>query len=174
MNMLKTVYVLIGPKGSGKTYIGSLLEKEIGLKFLSVEKLGLANIPKSKLKGEKLIQEGFHQEEAAIDEILKTHNAVSFESTGAHPYLHNVLARLRGKFNVKLIRVYAPLEICYERVKSRDQNAHIHVSEELLKKINENASRATFDWDLELDNSDKLTALEIVHAFTSISNGNFS
>lgn len=172
--MLKTVYVLIGPKGSGKTYIGSLLEKEIGLKFLSVEKLGLANIPKSKLKGEKLIQEGFHQEEAAIDEILKTHNAVSFESTGVHPYLHNVLVRLRGKFNVKLIRIYAPLEICYERVKSRDQNAHIHVSDELLKKINDNAVRANFDWDLELDNSDKLTALEIVRAFTSISNGNFS
>ncbi len=172
--MLKTVYVLIGPKGSGKTYIGSLLEKEIGLKFLSVEKLGLANIPKSKLKGEKLIQEGFHQEEAAIDEILKIHNAVSFESTGAHPYLHSVLARLRGKFNVKLIRIYAPLEICYERVKSRDQNAHIYVSEVLLKKINENAVRATFDWDLELDNSDKLTALEIVRAFTSISNGSFS
>lgn len=53
--MLKTVYVLIGPKGSGKTYIGSLLEIEIGLKFLSVEKLGLGNIPKSKRKGEKLI-----------------------------------------------------------------------------------------------------------------------
>jgi len=53
-----------------------------------------------------------------------------------------------------LIRIYAPLKICYERVKSRDQNAHIPISDELLKKFNDNASRATFDWDLELDNSD--------------------
>ena len=102
MNKLKTVYVLIGPKGSGKTYIGSLLEKEIGLKFLSVEKLGLENIPKSKLIGNERIKESFRQEEAAIDEILQYHNAVSFESTGVHPWLQNILASLRTKYNVKL------------------------------------------------------------------------
>tara|TARA_B110000879_G_C11069656_1_gene470167 strand:- start:674 stop:829 length:156 start_codon:yes stop_codon:yes gene_type:complete len=44
--MLKTFYVLIGPKGSGKPYIGSILEQEVGLKFLSVEKLGLKNVQK--------------------------------------------------------------------------------------------------------------------------------
>ena len=66
---------------------------------MPVEKLGLENINKSKLTGEELIKEGFDQEKAAIDEILKIHNAVSFESTGVHPYLHNILSNLKAKFN---------------------------------------------------------------------------
>ena len=159
--MLKTVYVLIGPKGSGKTTIGSILEKEMGLKFLSVEKLGLENIRASKLTGDELIIESFHQEEAAIDNILQGDNAVSFESTGVHPYLLNMLARLRTKYNVKLIKIYAPLEACYERIKCRDQDLHIPISDSLLKKINERAAKVIFNWDLELDNSKKLTIAEI-------------
>lgn len=168
MNKLKTVYVLIGPKGSGKTYIGSLLEKEIGLKFLSVEKLGLENIPKSKLIGNERIKESFDQEEAAIDEILRHRNAVSFESTGVHPYLQNILANLRAKYNVKLVKVYTPLETCYERIKHRDPSTQIPVSDDLLKDINENAINVIFDWDIELDNSEKLTIKEIIIAFRSL------
>ena len=159
--MLKTVYVLIGPKGSGKTYIGSILEKEVGLKFLSVEKLGLENIRKSKLTGDKLIIDSFHQEEAAIDEILQSDNAVSFESTGVHPYLQNILASLRIKYNVKLIKIYTPLGRCYERIKCRDRSLHIPISDGLLKKINESSAKVIFKWDLELDNSEKLTVAEI-------------
>lgn len=166
--MLKTVYVLIGPKGSGKTHIGSILEKEIGLKFLSVEKLGLENIQKSKLIGEELIKEGFHQEEAAIDEILKSNNAVSFESTGAHPYLQNILSSLCTKYSVKLIKIFSPLEKCYERIKHRDHSLHIPVSEEFLRWINEGAANVNFKWDLEIDNSTELNPKEIILAFRSI------
>ena len=159
--MLKTVYLLIGPKGSGKTYIGSIWEKEVGLTFLSVEKLGLENIQKSKLTGDELIIDGFHQEEAAIDKILQSNNAVSFESTGVHPYLLNILANLRNKYNVKLIKIYTPLGECYERIKCRDQRLHIPISDSLLKKINQRAEKVIFNWDLELDNSEKLTVAEI-------------
>ncbi len=165
MDNSKTVYVLIGPKGSGKTYIGSLLESQFDIKFLSVEKLGLENIPKSKLTGDELIKEGFQHEEAAIDEILKNQNSVSFESTGAHPYLQNILSSLRTKYNVKLVRIYAPLEICYERIKQRNPSLQIPVSDELLKSINENAEKVTFVWDLELDNSEKLSVKEIAFLF---------
>ena len=159
--MLKTVYVLIVPKGSGKTYIGSILEQEVGLKFLSVEKLGLENIQESKLTGDELIIDGFHQEEDAIDKMLQRDNAVSFESTGVHPYLQNMLANLRIKFNVKLIKIYTPLTKCYERIKCRDQSLHIPISVELLKIINESAEKVVFNWDLELDNSEKLTINQI-------------
>ncbi len=166
--MLKTVYVFIGPKGTGKTYIGSILEKEIGLKFLPVEKLGLENIQKSKLTGEELIKEGFHQEESAIDEILKSNNAVSFESTGVHPYLQNILSSLRTKYNVRLIKIYTPLEKCYERIKHRDQSLQLPVSDDLLKRINEGAANVIFKWDLEIDNSAELDIKDIIFAFRSI------
>ena len=33
---MKTIYLLIGPKGSGKTYIGSLFN-EMGVEFVRVE-----------------------------------------------------------------------------------------------------------------------------------------
>ena len=168
LNMLKTVYVLIGPKGTGKTYIGSILEKEIGIKFLPVEKLGLENIKKSRLTGDELIKEGFHQEEAAIDEIFQNNNAVSFESTGVHPYLQNILSNLRAKYNVKLIKIYTPLEKCYERIKYRDQSLQIPVSDELLKRINEGAVNVAFNWDLEIDNSAELNIKEIILAFRKI------
>ena len=135
---------------------------------MPVEKLGLENINKSKLTGEELIKEGFDQEKAAIDEILKIHNAVSFESTGVHPYLHNILSNLKAKYNVKLIKIYTPLEKCYERIKSRDQSQQLPVSECLLKQINEAAVNASFNWDLEIDNSTKLIANELIFSFKSI------
>ena len=36
---VKTVYILVGPKGSGKTFIGNALEDRLGILFIRVEKL---------------------------------------------------------------------------------------------------------------------------------------
>ncbi|EOZ98800.1 hypothetical protein A33Q_1454 [Indibacter alkaliphilus LW1] len=33
----KIIYLLIGQKGSGKSFIGTLMEKEFGIKFIRVE-----------------------------------------------------------------------------------------------------------------------------------------
>lgn len=76
----KTVFILIGPKGSGKSHVGTILEKYFCIPFLNVDQLGLENIPKSKLLGEDLIKEGFHFEEAKIAEILQTKDSVAFEA----------------------------------------------------------------------------------------------
>ena len=62
----KTVFILIGPKGSGKSHVGTVIEKYFGIHFLNVDQLGLENIPKSKLLGEDLIKEGFHFEEGLV------------------------------------------------------------------------------------------------------------
>ncbi len=53
----KTVFVLIGPKESGKSHVGTVLEKYFGIPFLNVDQLGLEDIPKSKLLGEDQIKE---------------------------------------------------------------------------------------------------------------------
>ena len=103
-----------------------------------------------------------------MDEILKSHDAVSFESTGVHPYLHNILSSLRTKYNVKLIRIYTPLEKCYERIKNRDQSQQLPVSENLLKEINEATVKASFNWDLEIDNSIDLSSRVLILAFRSV------
>ena len=36
---MNKVYVLVGPKGSGKSYVGRLLEREFGIEFLSIEEI---------------------------------------------------------------------------------------------------------------------------------------
>lgn len=33
----KTIYLLLGLKGSGKSYIGALIEEEYGVRFIRVE-----------------------------------------------------------------------------------------------------------------------------------------
>lgn len=161
----KTVFILVGPKGSGKTHIGQLLQKECGLYFLNVEKLGIQNIPKSKLSGDELIQEGFHFEEAEIDRILLTEDHISFENTGAHPYFYVVLNRLHAKYEIHLIKIFSPLNKCMLRIKSRDASAHIPVSDELIQSINLRAEKVELDWRLILDNSNQLKDTEIIEKF---------
>lgn len=115
----KTVFILVGPKGCGKSHVATIVEKYFSIPFLNVDKLGLENIPKSKLLGEDLIIEGFRWEEAKIAEILQTEDSVIFEATGSHDYFFTVLARLRSNYMVKLIRVSAPLDKCRERITNR-------------------------------------------------------
>jgi shikimate kinase len=37
--MDKLLYMLIGPKGAGKTYIGALVERHTSIRFISVERI---------------------------------------------------------------------------------------------------------------------------------------
>ena len=164
----KSVVIFVGPKGSGKTHIGSLLEKELGLKFLSVEKLGIANTKKSKLTGYERVKESFREEEAEIDRILAQRDAMSLEATGASEYFLVVLGRLRSKYNVRLIRIVSPLETCYGRIKQRDAAAHLPVSEAMIKEINVKAARVDLEWDLTIDNSNQLSAAQIMAAFQKV------
>lgn len=165
MRQNKTVFILVGPKGCGKSHIGMIVEKNFSIPFLNVDMLGLENIPKSKLLGENLIIEGFHWEEAKITEILQTENSIIFEATGSHDYFFIVLARLRSNYRVKLIRVSAPLDKCRERMAHRDQTKNIPVSSELIQFINERALKVCLPWDLELDNSVDIPERVIVKAF---------
>lgn len=162
---MKTIFILVGPKGSGKSHVGSVIEKYFGIPFLNVDKLGLENIPKSNLLGEDLIREGFHFEESKIAEILQTEDSVAFETTGSHSYFFVILDRLRCSYAVKLIRVSASLDECRARIANRDQTKNIPVSDELIQSINERSLRVQLPWDLELNNSIDISDLGIVEAF---------
>jgi shikimate kinase len=35
----KIVYLLIGPKGSGKSFIGTLMDERLGIRFIRVENI---------------------------------------------------------------------------------------------------------------------------------------
>ncbi len=65
--MRKILYILIGPKGSGKTYIGSQVNKNTDIKFLRVEPIWLKLAP-----GEN----GWERVEKEIDKEFQQHSKV--------------------------------------------------------------------------------------------------
>lgn len=50
-NARPMIFVLVGPKGSGKSHIGDLISRKLGIPFLRVEPIFLENIRTSKLQG---------------------------------------------------------------------------------------------------------------------------
>ncbi len=164
----KTVYILVGPKGCGKSYIGNLLEKRLGLTFLRVEPLAIAYIEKHGLPDGGLKRDGFDLEEAEIHKILASKKSVVFEATGSSKYFSSVLENLRQLYEVKLIRIHCPLELCYLRVKNRDQKDHHVVADDMIRVINNKADKVMLDWNLEIDNSGPASEESVISQFSNI------
>lgn len=159
----RSVLVLVGPKGSGKTYVGSLVERELGVRFLRVEPIFLQNVRSSHLTGTALDEEGYLKVLAEIDAAPSHEPRIIIESTGASDAFPAFLHALRSRYEVMLISICAPLERCLERVRSRDQALHIPVSDDRVAEINERAALVRLPWDLEIDNSGPASSDVILH-----------
>jgi len=77
------------------------------------------------------------------------------ESLGAGDGFRAFYTALAKKYPIRLIRIKADLETCLARVRKRDNTQHIPVSDEKVMEYNRIASQVTYDWDLEIDNSDQ-------------------
>lgn len=148
----RSVLVLVGPKGSGKTYVGTLINKELGVPFLRVEPIFLESIRSSQLTGTALDEESYSKVLAEVDCVLNRESRVIIESTGASEAFPAFLNALRSSYQVTLVSIRAPLERCLERVQSRDQPLHIPVSDDSVAEINARAAMVHLPWDLEIDN----------------------
>jgi shikimate kinase len=147
--------LLVGLKGSGKTFTGSVLEKYIDVKFLRIEPIFLELLRQEpELAGIPLEQRGFQIVLAKLDELAQFHFTLCIESTGTAHTFPDLLAALRQGFRVFIVHVKAPFDICIERVTARDASAHIPVSDHRLKEINKCALLVNLPWDLEIDNSE--------------------
>lgn len=155
----KILYILIGPKGSGKTHIGTLVNQRTDIFFLRVEPIWLSLAP-----GE----DGWKKVEAAIDAAFQSHDKVMIESLGIGEGFHAYMDSLAKKYSIKLIRVRASLETSVARVKSRDNAEHIAVSDEWVEQLNKLASAVTMNWSLEIDNERFAADDDIIAAIQSI------
>jgi shikimate kinase len=149
----KTLYMLIGPKGSGKTHIGKLVDRQMDIVFLQVELIWLGLQP-----GE----DGWKRVEAAIDALFQTRDRVMIESLGAGDGFRGFHDSLTRKYSIKMIRVYADLETCLERVRSRSKLNHIDVSDDKVIEYNRVAATVKYDWALEIDNNQPAPDAEIL------------
>jgi len=165
---MKTVYILVGPKGSGKTYIGRLIEKNLGTKFLSVEPLFLKIIKNRDPKDRKYTAEGFQLIEENVDKILEKNNEVIIEQTGASEYFDKIVKIFKEKnYLIKLIKVIYPLEKCKERTKKRNTENQISVSEEIIDEMNKKSESLKLHYDLEINNENSSDE-EIITLFRKI------
>lgn len=159
MSTHKILFMLVGPKGSGKTHIGTLVNQHTDIVFLRVEPIWLSLKP-----GE----DGWKKVEATIDKMFQTHNKLMIESLGIGEGFGKFYTSLAAKYVVKMIRVYADLETCFTRVKTRNNAEHIAVSDDKVMEFNEIAATVTYDWNLEINNNDFASDPDIINAIQSI------
>ena len=151
--------MLIGPKGSGKTHIGTLIDLHTDIAFLRVEPIWLSLRPD---------ENGWEKVETTIDVMFRNCNKVMIESLGAGEEFRNFYASLAEKYSVKMIRVYANLDTCFARVKRRNNAEHIAVSDEKVVEFNKIAATVKYKWSLEINNETPASESDIIHAIQSI------
>ncbi len=132
IKMKKTLYMLIGPKGSGKTYIGALVEKNTDIIFLRVEDIWL------KVNHN---ENGWKKVEQEIDSKFKNCKKLMIESLGSGDGFHQFNESLKKKYHIKIIRVFTDLDTCIARVINRSNENHIPVSDEQVVEYNKVAFR---------------------------------
>jgi shikimate kinase len=157
--------VLIGPKGSGKSHIGRALEKRLGILFFNVEPFWISYYSECRASArEPVISEGIAKTHPHIAEALRTHEHVCVETTGASAEILNDLLSLEPPAKTLIARVSAPLQLCLERIASRDQKNQIPMDVAAIRKIHGLSESVPLQPDLTLDNA-QLTEDEIISLF---------
>jgi len=146
----KQIIILIGLKGSGKTYVGSLLQEKLDIKFFRVENVWLS-LKSDRLTNEYIL-EGFGLVEQEIDKLLLNTDRIIIESTGTTHYFSTFINRLKTKYDLILVNIQTSQELCLQRVKSRDSSIHVPISDDIVKQINQDALKVNLKYDIIIDN----------------------
>lgn len=149
-----TIFLLIGPKGSGKSHIGSLFESRFGIKFVRVENWAMEIKKDRTVDNDDYIREVFDVIEEGIREEISTHKSLVFESTGLSIYFDNLFKNLQADFHIITIKVRADSDLCLQRIKRRDQSIHVNVSDEHVTAINRMITDKAIPTDFIIDNND--------------------
>ena len=152
---MKTVYILIGAKGSGKSYIGKLIEKKTGIKFLLTEGIFIDIQNSRDISDKSFLKDGYYIVEKEIDEYLKQNEKIVIESTGAFIFFEDFLKRFQSKYNLKLIFIYTPLRLCLQRISGRDILNHIKMSDSLIKNVYKISNSLNYKYVLRINNSNQ-------------------
>lgn len=141
--------LLVGPKGSGKSFIGELLERELGLPYVRPE----AVVLRLRAAGRTpTVAESLAAIVAAAEELARGASALTLDTTGAFDELGAYLEALARVGRLRLIQVLASPEVCLARIRARDQSAHIPVEEEQIARINARSLALQLPYELSLDN----------------------
>lgn len=150
---MKRIYLLIGPKGSGKTFVGQLLEQQFAIPFLPVETIALQVKGNRSFDNSDYIEAVFQAIEEAVRQQMNTTDELIFESTGLTGAFEVMLKRLRTDFEVVLIKVEADPETCLSRIRARNQSLHVPVPEEHIRRMNLEVVKKRRHFDAVINNN---------------------
>ncbi|MBW4458046.1 MAG: hypothetical protein KME55_38540 [Nostoc indistinguendum CM1-VF10] len=160
---MKTLFILVGPKGAGKTHIGTLVNAQMAIKFLPVEPIWI-----DYLKNGAKDRDGWDIVEEEIDRLFESNNKVMIESLAAGEGFARLHKSLKNKYEIKFIKVESALDKCLERVINRDSTTHIPISDDKVEEYNKIAAQVSYNWDLVIDNNSPASDLEIIKAIQAI------
>lgn len=156
MRKKRKIFLLIGPKGSGKTFKGTIFKKHFNIDFIRLEdwfldlKIGTADI-----RDDNYVRQSFQIIEKGIREAVHERDSLVFESTGLTVHFNNMLLSLKSDFTLVTIKINTDIDLCLKRVQERDQSIHINISDEQVEKINSMTALKHHNTDFTIDNSDK-------------------
>lgn len=162
--------ILVGPKGSGKSHIGRILERRLGVRFVHVEPLWMEYYAECRSGGrEPVIAEGIASVHPVIARALSEGGNVCVETTGASSEILNDLLALAPTSERLVIRVAVPLQLCLERIAARDQTEQIPMDAASIRTVYDLSIAAAIKTDLLLDNR-SLSEEEIVESVENLLN----
>lgn len=145
--------VLIGPKGSGKSHIGRLLETRLGVHFFHVEPHWMDYFDDCDRRGvERSIGGGIEHVHPVLEEGLGRHDRICIETTGASREILDDLLSFEAVGPLRLIRIEAPLEVCLERIRRRDPTHQIPMDEAGIRRVYALGRELDLDFDLVVEN----------------------
>lgn len=163
----KNIFLLIGAKGSGKSFIGELFDRHFGITFIRVEDLAKQIKSDNEDDNERFIEKFFLDVEKLILALLEKLDSLVFESTGLTDDFDKMIVNLQSLHNVVVIGVKADADTCLSRIRTRDQSIHIKISEDQVIKINAQVLKKNHNCDMIIDNNNK-TEEELVDEIKTI------
>lgn len=160
--------LLIGPKGSGKSHIGRLLEARLGVHFFHVEPHWMSYYAECAAAGRPVsIAEGIERVHPLIADALATRAHVCVETTGASAEILDDLLSFKERFDLLLVQVEAPLSLCLERIAARDQASQIPMQEADIRKVYALSTSVDLPFDIVLENV-ALAEEQILRSFIEV------
>ncbi|OFY34722.1 MAG: hypothetical protein A2W91_20650 [Bacteroidetes bacterium GWF2_38_335] len=163
----KEIYLLIGQKGSGKSFVGKIFNDEFNVKFIRVEDWVRQIRKDQDVFSETYLKQVFETIEKGIREALLEIDRLVFESTGLSSYFDKMLEGLKKDFHVTTIGIYADSKICLNQVRARDKTIHINISDDQVSLINEKVKARNLLTDFRIDNETK-TEKELIREIRTI------
>lgn len=161
-NMQNKILLLVGPKGSGKSYIGRVIAATTGISYLRIEAIW----QELKLRRTDFLSPDYIREGRALTlQALRTalqQGTVCIEATGVADDWNDYLDGLQRLAPLVFVRVAAPLEACRARASMRDQSMQVPIEPELFESINRQAADVQLDWATTLMNEPFLSENDLL------------